>query len=84
MKKTSVALLIFSFALAIQALGQARLPLIKLDSIQLNDAFKSSLQKSLITEGPGLVLVVDSQSLTVAAFVSGEPERMDPSSYFFG
>ncbi|MBK9322899.1 MAG: L,D-transpeptidase [Bdellovibrionaceae bacterium] len=58
------------------------MPLIKPASMQLNDALEASLQKSLITEGPGLVLVVDSQSLTVAAFVSGEPERMDPSSYF--
>jgi hypothetical protein len=60
---------------------QPTYPVVRLSDIRLSKVQQENLQKALITEAPGLVIVVDNQTLMISAFVSGVPERMDSETY---
>ncbi|MES2801198.1 MAG: hypothetical protein V4654_01795 [Bdellovibrionota bacterium] len=75
-------LIVFAvFILSRLALGAPPVPVIDLNSLTLDETTRSQLMNAIISDAPSLILVTDNTTLNVAAFVTTEPENMDPNKY---
>ena len=62
--------------------GPGEAPPVDLSDVKISDKTRENLQRALVENAPGLVLVVDNEALRVAAFVASGPERLDLKQYY--